>query len=238
MNFYLCTRTLNMGSNKNKLERFAEMKSFANVFEPDIENVKTGHYHLKGNWREDYFKNDNPIVLELGCGKGEYTVGMAEKFPDKNFIAIDIKGARMYIGSKHALEHEMYNVAFLRTRIEFIESFFEKDEVDEIWITFPDPQIKRKRARKRLTHPKFLRMYDVILKSNSKIHLKTDSQFLHGFTLGVICAEHHHLDDATSDLYNSLVKRKHLNIKTFYESIFLKKGMPITYLRFSLNYKD
>ncbi|MBL4652087.1 MAG: tRNA (guanosine(46)-N7)-methyltransferase TrmB, partial [Flavobacteriales bacterium] len=138
-----------MGSNKNKLERFAEMKSFANVFEPDIEDVKMGDYHLKGNWRKNYFKNNNPIVLELGCGKGEYTVGMGKKFPNKNFIAIDIKGARMYIGAKQALADEMRNVAFLRTRIEFIESFFEKDEVDEIWITFPDPQILRRRIKKR-----------------------------------------------------------------------------------------
>jgi len=202
-----------------------------------LELLKRG-YKMKGKWKKDFFKNENSLVLELGCGMGEYSVGLAQKFPEKNFIGIDIKGARMWQGATLALEKKMKNVAFLRIRIDWIEYCFAKNEVDELWITFPDPQIKRKRARKRLTHPKFLRMYDVILKSNSKIHLKTDSQFLHGFTLGVICAENHHLDDATSDLYNSLVKRKHLNIKTFYESIFLKKGMPITYLRFSLNYKD
>ena len=227
-----------MGSNKNKLERFAEMKSFANVFEPDIENVKTGHYHLKGNWREDYFKNDNPIVLELGCGKGEYTVGMAEKFPDKNFIAIDIKGARMYIGSKHALEHEMYNVAFLRTRIEFIESFFEKDEVDEIWITFPDPQPIDRRVKKRLTSPLFLDRYLKFLKPGGIVHLKTDSAMLHEYTLQVIRDRKYKLIDASADLYASKISeydidtQEILGIKTHYETLFSEKGFKITYLKF------
>ena len=222
---------------KNKLKKFAELESFSHVIQPSLEELNT-QFKFKGKWNKDLFKNDGPIVLELGCGKGEYSVALAQEYPEKNFIGVDIKGARLWSGAKEAKEKDIENVAFLRTRIDLICRCFEENEVDEIWITFPDPQIKRKRARKRLTHPQFLRMYDVILKSNSKIHLKTDSQFLHGFTLGVICAEHHHLDDATSDLYNSLVKRKHLNIKTFYESIFLKKGMPITYLRFSLNYKD
>ena len=222
---------------KNKLKKFAELESFSHVIQPSIEELNT-QFRFKGKWNKDLFKNDGPIVLELGCGKGEYSVALAQEYPEKNFIGVDIKGARLWSGAKEAKEKDIENVAFLRTRIDLICKCFEENEVDEIWITFPDPQIKRKRARKRLTHPKFLRMYDVILKSNSKIHLKTDSQFLHGFTLGVICSENHHLDDATSDLYNSLVKRKDLNIKTFYESIFLKKGMPITYLRFSLNYKD
>ena len=222
---------------KNKLKKFAELESFSHVIQPSLEELNT-QFKFKGKWNKYLFKNDGPIVLELGCGKGEYSVALAQEYPEKNFIGVDIKGARLWSGAKEAKEKDIENVAFLRTRIDLICRCFEKNEVDEIWITFPDPQIKRKRARKRLTHPKFLRMYDVILKSNSKIHLKTDSQFLHGFTLGVICAENHHLDDATSDLYNSLVKRKDLNIKTFYESIFLKKGMPITYLRFSLNYKD
>ena len=222
---------------KNKLKKFAELESFSHVIQPSLEELNT-QFKFKGKWNKNLFKNDGPIVLELGCGKGEYSVALAQEYPEKNFIGVDIKGARLWSGAKEAKEKDIENVAFLRTRIDLICKCFEENEVDEIWITFPDPQIKRKRARKRLTHPQFLRMYDVILKSNSKIHLKTDSQFLHGFTLGVICAEHHHLDDATSDLYNSLVKRKDLNIKTFYESIFLKKGMPITYLRFSLNYKD
>ena len=222
---------------KNKLKKFAELKSFSHVIQPSLEELNT-QFKFKGKWNKNLFKNDGPIVLELGCGKGEYSVALAQEYPEKNSIGVDIKGARLWSGAKEAKEKDIENVAFLRTRIDLICKCFEENEVDEIWITFPDPQIKRKRARKRLTHPKFLRMYDVILKSNSKIHLKTDSQFLHGFTLGVICAENHHLDDATSDLYNSLVKRKDLNIKTFYESIFLKKGMPITYLRFSLNYKD
>ena len=201
---------------KNKLKKFAELESFSHVIQPSLEELNT-QFKFKGKWNKDLFKNDGPIVLELGCGKGEYSVALAQEYPEKNFIGVDIKGARLWSGAKEAKEKDIENVAFLRTRIDLICKCFEENEVDEIWITFPDPQIKRKRARKRLTHPKFLRMYDVILKSNSKIHLKTDSQFLHGFTLGVICSENHHLDDATSDLYNSLVKRKHLNIKTFYE---------------------
>ena len=192
---------------KNKLKKFAELESFSHVIQPSLEELNT-QFKFKGKWNKDLFKNDGPIVLELGCGKGEYSVALAQEYPEKNFIGVDIKGARLWSGAKEAKEKDIENVAFLRTRIDLICRCFEENEVDEIWITFPDPQIKRKRARKRLTHPKFLRMYDVILKSNSKIHLKTDSQFLHGFTLGVICAENHHLDDATSDLYNSLVKKK------------------------------
>ncbi len=222
---------------KNKLKKFAELESFNHVIQPSFEELNN-QFRLKGNWNKYFFKNQGPIVLELGCGKGEYSIALAQEYPEKNFIGVDIKGSRLWSGANEAIEKKIKNVAFLRIRIDLICKCFEENEVDEIWITFPDPQIKRKRARKRLTHPKFLRMYDVISKSCSKIHLKTDSQFLHGFTLGVICAENHKLEDATSDLYNSLVKRKHLNIKTFYESIFLKKGMPITYLCFSLDYKD
>ena len=222
---------------KNKLKKFAELESFKHVIQPTFDELDTNFY-LKGKWRSDFFKNSFPITLELGCGKGEYTTELAKEFPQKNFIGIDIKGSRMWTGAKYANENNLKNVAFLRTRIDMICKCFEKNEVDEIWITFPDPQIKRKRVRKRLTHPIFLKKYSHILKPKSKIHLKTDSQFFYGFTLGVIASEGHMLDDATSDLYNSLVKREHLHIKTFYEKMFLKVGKPITYLCFRLNYKD
>ncbi|MBL4624537.1 MAG: tRNA (guanosine(46)-N7)-methyltransferase TrmB [Flavobacteriales bacterium] len=230
-----------MGSNKNKLKRFKEMKSFDNVFEPDLETIKTDNYVLKGNWRKDYFKNDNPIVLELGCGKGEYTVGMGKKFPNKNFIAVDIKGARMYIGSKQALEDEMDNVAFLRTRIEFIESFFEQDEVDEIWITFPDPQPQERRIKKRLTSPLFLDRYSKFLKRDGIVHLKTDSSMLHKYTLEVVKERGHNLIDSSADLYAGKISeydaetQEILGIKTHYELLFSEKGCKITYLKFRMN---
>ena len=196
-----------MGS-KNKLKRFQENVLFSNVFQPERETLEKDQFSLKGQWRASYFKNNNPIVLELGCGKGEYSVHLASAEPQKNFIGIDIKGARFWRGAKSALEENRQNVCFVRAQIELIETIFGPQEVDEIWITFPDPQIKFKRTKHRLTQPAFLSRYKHIIKPKGYIHLKTDSQFLHGFTLGVICAEHHYLDDATSDLYNSLVDRK------------------------------
>ena len=222
---------------KNKLKKFAELETFPHVIQPSLEELNNS-FKNQGKWNSDFFKNSNPIVLELGCGKGEYTVALAKQFPNKNFIGVDIKGSRIWSGAKQSFDEKLNNVAFLRIRIGMICKCFSKKEIDEVWITFPDPQLKRRRARKRLTHPKFLRKYNVILKENGKIHLKTDSQFLHGFTLGIIAGENHSLEDSTVDLYNSEVRRKHMDIKTFYESKFLKKGMPITYLRFSLNYKD
>jgi tRNA (guanine-N7-)-methyltransferase len=154
----------------------------------------------------------------------------------KNFIGIDVKGSRIWSGAKESQEKKLTNVGFLRTRIDLIQKYFSKNEIDEIWITFPDPQLKRSRLKKRLTHPKFLKLYNQILKPNSVIHLKTDNQFLHGFTLGVIAGEGHLLMDSTNDLYSSEVERDNLDIKTYYEKIFLSKGMPITYLKFILNY--
>lgn len=220
---------------KNKLKKFNDLETFSHVIQPSIDELRS-NFNLKGNWRKHFFKNDNPIVLELGCGKGEYTVGLAKNFPEKNYLGIDIKGARIWAGASKALEEKLINVGFLRIRIDWIEMCFNSNEVDEIWITFPDPQIKKNRTTKRLTHPIFLKKYNNILKSNSKIHLKTDSQFLHGFTLGVIAGENHTLEDSTEDLYNSVELRDCSKIQTFYENMFLNKGMPITYLRFLLNY--
>ena len=220
---------------KNKLKKFAQMKEYPHVIQPTLDEMKEG-FCLKGKWGKDFFKNNNPLVLELGCGMGEYSVGLAKKYPDKNFLGIDIKGARIWQGATESLEKGVKNVGFLRIRIDWIEMCFAKTEVDEIWITFPDPQIKKRRGTKRLTHPGFLKRYKKILKGDAPIHLKTDSQFLHGFTLGVIAGENHILEDATEDLYNSNQQREHMDIKTHYEKIFLKKGLPITYLRFKLNY--
>ena len=209
------------------------MNTYAHVKQPTLDELKEG-FSLKGKWRKDFFKNENPIVLELGCGMGEYTVGLAKISPNKNFLGIDIKGARMWQGATKALEKGIKNIGFLRIRIDWIEKCFLENEVDEIWITFPDPQLKKRRGTKRLTHPDFLKRYQRILTKNAPIHLKTDSQFLHGFTLGVIAAAGHILEDSTNDLYNDDTKREHMEIKTHYEQIYLDRGLPITYLRFRL----
>ena len=209
------------------------MAEFSNVFQPTFEELKAG-FSIKGKWKSEVFKNNNPLVVELGCGKGEYSVGLSRKFPKKNFLGIDVKGARMWKGASDANNEGISNVAFLRTRIEFIEYCFAKSEIDEIWITFPDPQIKKKRAKNRLTHPVFLERYSNILKDNGLIHLKTDSQFLHGYTLGIIEGHQHYLEDAEHDIYNAVQKRENMEIKTHYEKLFLVKNMPISYLRFRL----
>lgn len=209
------------------------MAEFSNVFQPTFEDLKSG-FSIKGKWKSAVFKNDNPIVVELGCGKGEYSLGLSRKYPDKNFLGVDVKGARMWKGASDANNEGISNVAFLRTRIEFIEYCFAKSEIDEIWITFPDPQIKKKRAKNRLTHPVFLDRYSNILQDNGLIHLKTDSQFLHGYTLGIIEGHQHHLEDAEHDIYNTVLKRENMEIKTHYEKLFLAKNMPISYLRFRL----
>ena len=209
------------------------MAEFSNVFQPTFEDLKSG-FSIKGKWKSEVFKNDNPLVVELGCGKGEYSLGLSRKYPDKNFLGVDVKGARMWKGASDANNEGISNVAFLRTRIEFIEYCFAKSEIDEIWITFPDPQIKKKRAKNRLTHPVFLERYSNILQDNGLIHLKTDSQFLHGYTLGIIEGHQHHLEDAEHDIYNAVLKRENMEIKTHYEKLFLAKNLPISYLRFRL----
>ncbi len=220
---------------KNKLRKFADLETYSHVLQPSLEDLQNG-YDMRGRWKKEFFQNENPLVLELGCGKGEYSVGLGRKFPNKNFLGLDIKGARIWQGATQVLQEGLNNVGFLRLRIEFIEKAFAQGEVDEIWITFPDPQLKKKRANKRLTHPIFLNRYKNILQDSGSIHLKTDSQFLHGYTLGVIDGDKHILEDATNDLYNSKVKRHHSEIKTYYESIYLEKGYSITYLRFKLRH--
>ena len=222
---------------KNKLARFAENKILPNVFQPTRDEA-LDHYPLKGKWRTEVFKNQNPIVLELGCGKGEYSVGLAKSFPNKNFIGIDIKGARFWFGAKEAVEKNLNNVAFLRTQIELVDCFFDHDEVDEIWITFPDPQIKYRRTKHRMTHPDFLDRYKKILKKDGIVHLNTDSEFLHGYTLGLLQGQGHEIISAHHDIYGApeyepgtpLLRE----IKTYYEGLFSAKGKTITYLKFRI----
>lgn len=192
-------------------------------------------FALKGKW-DTHFKNDNPIVLELGCGKGEYSVALAQKYPNKNFIGIDIKGARFWRGAKTALEENLTNVAFLRTQIELIDLLFDTNEVDEIWITFPDPQIKYKRTKHRLTNEVFLNKYRTILKPSGVVNLKTDSEFLHGYTLGLLHGLGLEVQYANHNVYNnSGAPADVTETQTFYEKMFLEEKKPITYLRFSFN---
>ena len=222
-----------MGS-KNKLKRFKENEKFSNVIQPEREILTSAGLALKGKWNTNFFKNSNPIVLELGCGKGEYTVHLAQKNPEVNYIGVDIKGARFWRGAKTALENGLENVGFLRTQIELIAHCFAENEVDQIWITFPDPQIKYKRTKHRLTHPDFLKNYKKILKPEGIIHLKTDSEFLFGYTLGTI-ANQGQIIYAHHNIYNnSDAPQVATAIQTFYEQQFLEQGKAITYMQFKL----
>ena len=223
-----------MGS-KNKLKRFKENESFKNVIQPSREELEGDNFSLKGNWNKDFFQNNNPIVLELGCGKGEYSVGLAQYHPDKNFVGIDIKGARFWRGAKTAVEGELHNVGFVRAQIELIDRLFAENEVDEIWITFPDPQIKYKRTKHRLTNANFLKMYKSILKPGGVVNLKTDSEFMHGYTLGLLHGAGHEVLYAHHDIYKNEYSPKEVReIQTFYEKQYLDKGKPITYIRFKI----
>ncbi len=223
-----------MGS-KNKLKRFRENESFENVIQPSREEVLEG-FSLKGKW-QSYFKNNNPIVLELGCGKGEYSVALSEKYSEKNFIGVDIKGARFWRGAKTALENDLQNVVFLRTQIELIDHCFEKNEVSEIWITFPDPQIKYKRTKHRLITKPFLEKYQSILNANGLVHLKTDSEFLHGYLLGLLQEGQHDIIFAHHDIYNSSSPPDEATaIQTFYEKQYLDLKKAITYVKFRTKY--
>lgn len=221
---------------KTKLKKFAEINSFSNVIQPPTP-FESDHSDFKGNWSRAFFGNDAPIVLEIGCGKGEYTIGLAQAYPDTNFIGIDIKGDRIWKGAKYALDKGLHNVAFLRIQAERINSFFNNNEVDGIWLTFPDPQPRKPRQRKRLTSPAFLSRYRNILKPGAPIHLKTDSADLFDYTLEVIHKDNHSIIAATRSLYgeDKLFEASARKIQTYYEQKFLEQGMPIHFLKFSLH---
>ncbi len=242
---------------KNKLARWTELGSFANVIQPETGEVSGRDHPVKGLWREKIFRNGNPLVLELGCGRGEYTVGLASRFPMYNYVGVDIKGARMWRGAKTSNEKGLSNVAFLRTRIEFINSFFTTDEVDEIWITFPDPHEGGRNKNKRLTSPRYLNAYRLFLKNKGLIHLKTDNTELYNFTTTIVNHNNLELVFSTTDLYSgnneSDAMHLHFNngpaysdgknavitdillIRTHYENIFLKAGSKINFLSFRLD---
>lgn len=223
-----------MGS-KNKLKRFKENETFSNVFQPTREELTAGNFALKGKWNADFFHNDNPLILELGCGKGEYAVGLAERYPDKNFIGIDTKGARFWRGAKTVAENDMKNVAFIRAQIELVDHLFVENEIDEIWITFPDPQIKYKRTKHRMTNSEFLQLYKKILKKDGVVNLKTDSEFMHGYTLGLLHGEGHEVLYANHNVYNNEGAPSEVTeIQTFYEKQYLEVNKAITYIRFKI----
>jgi tRNA (guanine-N7-)-methyltransferase len=220
---------------KNKLKRFKENETFSNVFQPTREELITNQFLLKGKWNQDYFKNNKPIVLELGCGKGEYSVGLAEKYPEKNFIGIDLKGARFWRGAKTAIETGLKNVAFIRAQIELINYIFNENEVDEIWITFPDPQIKYKRTKHRMTNSNFLKLYKKVLKPDGVVNLKTDSEFMHGYTLGLLHGEGHEVIYSNHNVYvNEGSPEEVTSLQTFYEKQYLKINKAITFIRFKI----
>lgn len=223
-----------MGS-KNKLKRFKENETFSNVFQPTREELLSGETDLKGKWSA-FFGNTNPIVVELGCGKGEYTIGLAKKNPAINYVGVDIKGARFWRGAKTAVEDQLPNVAFVRTQIELIDVLFSAGEVHEIWITFPDPQIKYKRTKHRLTNAEFLQKYKTILTSDGVVNLKTDSEFMHGYTLGLLHGMGLEVLYANHDVYkNEGSPKEVLEIQTYYESQYLAKDKAITFIKFKVS---
>ena len=215
---------------KNKLAKFADLNTFGHVIQLSYRSLINEGFSLKGNWNKLFFKNDNPVVLELGCGKGEYTVGLARLFPDKNFIGIDIKGSRMWSGAKESVRDQLTNCAFVRTNIELLSYFFAHNEVAEIWITFPDPQMKK--TKKRLTSTRFLSSYSQILNDNGIIHLKTDSNFLYQYTVATIEVNRFSTLVNTDDLYSSGLSDEILSIRTAYEQQWLERGKTIKYLRY------
>ena len=221
---------------KGKLAKFADMERYENVFQYPFSVADNVPFDMKGHWREMYFKNDNPIVLELGCGKGEYTVGLAKMFPDVNFIGVDIKGARMWTGATQALGEGLKNVAFLRTNIEIIDRFFAEGEVQEIWLTFRDPQMRN--PRKRLTSTFFMERYRRFLQDGGTIHLKTDSNFLFTYTTYMQQRNNLPLLFRTEDLYHTEGLDAQINeilgIQTYYESMWIERGLNIKYMKFAL----
>lgn len=222
-----------------KIMRWNEMESFPNVIQPKFNEVFEVDYKYKGQWQSGVFKNNNPIVLELGCGRGEYSVGLGSYFPNKNFIGLDIKGARIWKGAKQAIDQKLNNIFFIRTHIDMITSFFAPNEIDEIWITFPDPQPQESRTRKRLTAPMFIERYKQLLKPNGIIHLKTDNEGFFRYTLEEIERNNFNLIEHTFNLYDEEIKnldqktQEILSIKTYYENLFSKKGHKIHYLKFT-----
>lgn len=223
---------------KNKLKKFSEMEQIPCVFQYPYGALKERGFAMRGRWREEFFRNSNPIVLELGCGKGEYTVGLARRYPERNFIGIDIKGARMHAGATDARDNGLANVAFLRTNIELLGEFFAPGEVDEIWITFPDPQMKK--VRKRLTSTTFMNLYRKVLRPGGKINLKTDSPFLYAYTRAMArlngfevtddCADLHNLDDPSAAGLDPSLR----DIRTYYERQWIARGLSIKYFAFLL----
>jgi tRNA (guanine-N7-)-methyltransferase len=221
---------------RKKLERFKENAQYKHVIEPSRQEVLKG-FALRGKWHAEVFKNDNPIVLELGCGKGEYTVAMAQRYANANFIGIDIKGSRIWYGASTVAEEGLSNAAFLRTQVELLDHCFAAGEVAEIWITFPDPQIKISRTKHRLTHPEFLERYARVLELDGLVHLKTDSAFLHGYTQAILQSLGHPILQGYFDIDLQLAHDKnHLlhTVRTHYETMFREKGDKITYLKFKL----
>jgi tRNA (guanine-N7-)-methyltransferase len=218
---------------KNKLVKFEEMKAFEHVVQAPYNTLRNNEFHLKGKWRSEFFGNQNPIVLELGCGKGEYSVELAEKYPDTNYLGVDIKGARLWKGAKTAKDKGLKNVGFLRTNIEIINLFFAPGEVNEIWLTFPDPQMKK--TSKRLTSTSFLNRYRQFLKKDGIIHLKTDSNFQYLYTRALSMLNNFEVIADTSNLYESEILNDTLRIKTFYEKQWLSRGIKINTLAFRLN---
>lgn len=218
---------------KNKFRRFQENETFANLFQPSFKELLTSDFDVKGLWRNVVFNNTNPIVLELGCGKGEYAVALARKYPHKNFIGIDIKGARIWRGAKTGIEENLKNLVFIRSKIECLTALFGENEIDEIWLTFPDPQPKK--ARKRLTSPLFLKRYRSILKNNATIHLKTDSQMLHYYTKALVTENNMPIYISTDNLYPEVEEYDEiLKVQTAFEKLFAQRGKNITYLEFEL----
>lgn len=215
---------------KNKLRKFEDMSNWSHVFQQA--QYEAVDHHQKGCWSSHFFNNANPIVLELGCGKGEYTVGLAGLYPEKNFIGIDIKGARMWTGARESSEKGLKNVAFIRTHIEFIDRFFAPGEISEIWLTFPDPQMKK--VRKRLTSTRFMVDYQRLLGPNGRIHLKTDSSFMFQYTVEMVKANNLPVVVQTDDLYHGDWVDKILSIQTFYETQWLQRGLSIKYIQFGV----
>ncbi len=218
---------------KRKLERFAETKTFPHFFQPDYDGLQAG-FPLKGNWNRGFFHREAPIALELGCGKGEFTVGLARRFPNKNYIGMDVKGARMWRGAKTSHDEEMSNVGFVRSKIQSINAIFDEGEIDEFWITFPDPQPNKPRTKKRLTSPEFLERYRRVARPGAIVHLKTDSTLFFDYTLEIIQEQNLPLFFHTYDVDKNPGSEVVLAIRTFYEEMFREKGVAIKYLKFAL----